>query len=204
MSTVRNGNRQDVASRLRDEILSGRLSAGQRLTELEISRRYEVGRGLVRQALQQLALQGLVVTKRNCGVTVAEEAPKPIREVIVPIRCTIETYALRLIHDELTPEDFEHWEQILKEMRAACRKRDVAGVVEADIAFHRYLLERAAQPDLLAIWEMLVGRIRSHFRNAQRRLTRLMDIYDEHRAILNAIQSSDEETAVEALRSKIE
>ncbi len=67
----------------------------------------------------------------------ADEAPSPIRVLIVPIRLTIETYALRLVHYELTAEDFRRWEQVLKEMRTACRKQDTAGVVETDVAFHR-------------------------------------------------------------------
>ena len=206
MSTVqrRKPPQLDMVAELRDEILSGRLAVGQRLTELEISRRFEVGRGRVRQALQQLALQGLVVMKRNCGVTVAAEAPKAIRELIVPIRRTLEIYALRQIYDELTDADFRHWETILKDMRTACRKRDTHGVVEADLAFHRYLLERAGQADLLAMWEMLVGRIRSPFRAAQRRLSRLLDIYDEHCEILAVFRLGNEAAAIALLESRIE
>ncbi len=51
---------------------------------------------------------------------------------------------------------------------------------------------------------MLVERICSHFRKMQRKLAWLMDIYDEHREILHAFQSSDEDATVELLESKIE
>jgi DNA-binding GntR family transcriptional regulator len=204
MPAVKQRKQVDIASVLRGDILSGRLEPGQRLTELELSQRFHAGRGLVRQALQQLALQGLVTTKKNCGVTVSAAAPKDIREVIVPIRRTIEIHALRYIYDDLMPVDFARWDEILADMKAACRKQDIHSAVEADVAFHRYLVERAGQPDLMAIWEMLVGRIRSHFRRAQRQVTSLMDIHEEHREILDAFRAGDEDAAVKLLHARIE
>lgn len=204
MPAVKERKKVDIANVLRDDILAGRLEPGQRLTELELSKRFRAGRGLVRQALQQLTLQGLVTTKKHCGVTVSAAAPKDVRELIVPIRRTIEIHALRHVYDDLTPADFARWDEILADMKTACRKQDVHGAVEADVAFHRYLLERAGQPDLIAIWEMLVGRIRSHFRKAQRQVASLLDIYEEHREILDAFRAGDEDAAVKLLHARIE
>lgn len=192
-----------IASTLRDEILGGRLPAGQRLTEMELARRFGASRAAVRPVIQQLAMQGLLVCKTNCGAAVAPEAPKAIRDLIVPIRRAVEAYALELIFSELGPQDFERWEGILARMKSACERQDLHTIAECDLAFHRALLERAAQPDLLVIWEALVGRLRSHFRRTQRQLARLMDIYDEHRELLDAFRGDDEEDAVRSLKAKI-
>jgi DNA-binding GntR family transcriptional regulator len=89
-------------------------------------------------------------------------------------------------------------------MKQACVKQDPHTVAECDLAFHRAILSRAAQLDLLVIWETLVGRVRSHFRRTQRQLARLMDIYDEHRELLEVFRGSDEESAVRLLKAKIE
>jgi DNA-binding GntR family transcriptional regulator len=192
-----------VAHALREEILTGRLEVGSRLTEAEIASRFGVGRGLVREAVQRLSLQGLVISRPNRGAVVAPEAPREIRNLIVPIRRTLEAYALQLVFDELDEGDFAAWEAILDRMRAACERRDFQAVAEADIAFHRALLERAGQPDLIVIWETLVGRIRSHFRSTQRRYPDAMEIYEEHLAILNSFRGNDLAAARRLLKEKI-
>jgi len=193
----------DLAQRLRSDILAGRFEAGQRLTEQVLAERFRVGRARVREAIRELTFQGLLTTKPNCGATVAPEAPKAIRELIVPIRRTVEAYALRLVFDELGDADFAAWEAVLADMKAACRRKDLHAIAEADIAFHRKLIERAGQPDLLAIWEALVGRIRTHFRRTQRAIHRPMDIHDEHRDLLAAFRTGTEAAAVKLLKEKI-
>ncbi|WP_010584663.1 GntR family transcriptional regulator [Schlesneria paludicola] len=194
-----------IAGEIRMDILCGRMAEGLRLTEASLTERFGVGRGPVREAVRSLAFQGLVETRPNCGAVVAPEAPKMIRAVIVPLRRTLEVYALREIYDDLTDDDFQQWEAILEEMRRACESEDLHGIAEQDIAFHRFLLSRLNQPDLMAIWELLVGRIRSHFRRVQRRRCRsMMEIHDEHRLILDSFRAGTLEESMRLLKEKID
>lgn len=195
---------RQIAESLRNDILSGRMVAGLRLTELDLAQRFGVGRSLVREAVQQLSMQGLLVTRPNCGAAVAPEAPREIRQLIIPIRRTVEAYALQLVFDDLTEEDFQRWEEILDKMKKAGEEEDNFTVAEMDVAFHRLLLERAGQPDLLLIWDALVGRIRSHFRRMQRRYKKLTDVYVEHAALLAGYRSKDVDEAVRLLKANIE
>ena len=192
-----------IAHRLREDILSGRMPAGSRLTEAEVSKRFGVGRGLVREAVQRLSMQGLLITRPNRGAVVAPESTQEIRSLIVPIRRTVEVYALQVIFDDLGPDDYPRWDEILERMREACEARDFHAIAESDIAFHRALLERADLPDLLLIWETLVARIRSHFRRTQRRCENAMEIYEEHRALLEAFRGRDLAAATKLLKEKI-
>lgn len=194
----------EVAERIRGDILSGRIAEGARLTEAELAKRFGVGRGPVREAVQRLSIQGLLETRPNRGAVVAPEAPKATRAVIIPIRRTLELFALNEIFDELEPADFSRWEAILGEMREACEQEDRYAIAETDIAFHRQLLVKLNQPDLLSIWDLLVGSIRSHFRRTQhRRCRNLMEIYQEHRALLDSFQSGPLDAAVRLLKAKI-
>lgn len=195
----------EVAEQLRRDILSGRIPEGLRLTEAELAKRFGVGRGPIREAVQRLSLQGLLETRPNCGAVVAPEAPKAIRAVIGPIRRTLEVYALKELFDEFTPEAFAAWDRILDDMRAACERADTHAVAEQDILFHRHLFVLLDQPDLLAIWDLLAGRLRSHFRRTQRRRCRdMMEIYEEHRAILESFRTGTLEDAVKLLKEKID
>jgi DNA-binding GntR family transcriptional regulator len=198
------GLREQIANTLRDDVLSGRLESGQKLSETKLAERFGVSRGPVREALVQLTNEGMLVGKPNCGVVVAPSAPDSIRELIVPIRRTIETYALRSFFDAIAEDDFRVWEEILEKMKTACEQRDPHASAEADIAFHRSLLLRAGQPDLLAIWQTIVARIRSHFRQAHERVADLMAVYEEHRRIVETFRSGDKEAAVRTLERSID
>lgn len=197
------GLREQIAGRIREDVLAGRLEAGQALREVELAERFGVSRGPIREALQQLTHEGMLVAKPNCGVKVAPPAPDSIRDLVVPIRRAIETHALRLIFDDLSEADFTHWDAILAKMKIACKRKDFPSIAEQDIALHRSILERAGQPDLLAIWSLIVARVRNHFRQSHLGYRDLMDIYHEHAAIVANFRSGDQESAVRILEENI-
>jgi DNA-binding GntR family transcriptional regulator len=193
----------ELADQLRNDILTGRIQPGCRLVEQDISQRFGVGRGRVREAIQQLARQGLLLVRANRGAVVAVDAPKAIRDLIIPIRRTVELYALNLIFESLNDEAFNRWEALLVRMRDACERHDLHTVAEADLDFHRTLIDLAGEPDLKVIWETLVGRIHTHFLQVQWKQTRLLDIYDEHRQLLDVFRGGDRDAAYQLLSSRI-
>lgn len=194
---------EQIAQRLRNDILSGRLVEGERLSEMDLAERFGVSRGPVREALVQLLHEGMLVKQSNAGVKVAPSAPDSIRELLIPLRRTIETYALRVCFHELTAKDFRAWEEILQRLHFACQQRDYAGTAEQDVALHRSILVRARQPDLLAVWQTMVARIRHHFRESHAKYPDPMAIYEEHRALIDVFRSGDLESAVQALARNI-
>jgi DNA-binding GntR family transcriptional regulator len=203
-SGIIRGLREQIVKRLRDDILSGRLAEGERLSEPHLAERFGVSRGPIREALLKLTHEGLLVGKPNCGVRVASTAPDSVRQFLIPLRRTIETYALRLCFESLTEEDFQTWEEILQGMERAGRQEDYAALAEQDIAFHRWLLERAGQPDLLAIWSTIVARVRQHFQRVllvERR--NALASCAEHRDLLATFRSGDKEAAIKALEEHI-
>jgi DNA-binding GntR family transcriptional regulator len=196
-------NSTEVANFLRNDILSGRLLTGHRLTEAELSKRFDVGRGRVREAIQQLVRQGLLETRPNRGATVAAEAPNAICDLVIPIRRTLEVYALESIFETLDETVFRRWEEILETMHDACLRQDYPGIAEADFAFHRLIFEKAGQPDLLVIWETILGIIRPRFFRTQWRAPQVLNIYEEHRQLLEAFRGNDRAVATRALANKI-
>lgn len=195
---------QEIAAQLRGDILSGRISEGGRLTESELAERFGVGRSPVREAVLRLSMQGLLVSRPNRGAIISPGAPLEIRKLVVPIRRTVESFALEMVFDSLNEDDFRKWEDILVRMKQACESGDLFAIAELDIEFHRTLVERARQPDLLVIWDALVGRIRSHFRRMQRSDGGSNDIYKEHEALLNCFRNGSLKEAERMLRAKID
>ena len=196
--------REQIADVLREDILCGRRNEGERLSEVELAKWFGVSRGPIREALAELYREGLVLAKPNCGYRVAPPAPDAIREFIMPVRCAIETYALKLVFDKLSAKDFQGWDEILLRMEHACRQKDVDTIAGLDIAVHRYLLRLAAQPDLLAIWQTIVARVRSHFWKTVMNMRHdLMQIHTHHLELVAAFRGGDKKKAVKALEEHI-
>ncbi len=199
--------REQITDRLREDVFSGRLPAGERVSEATLAERFGVSRGPVREALSLLTSEGLFVAKPNCGVTVAPPAPEAIRELVLPIRRTIEVYALKQIFDALTAADFRYWDDILFQMERACRLKEWPQLPQLDVAFHRYLLERADSPDLLAIWQTIVSRMRAHFWDTVRAHNErddLMRLHAHHAELVAAFRAGPRAAAVKALERHID
>jgi len=195
--------REQIVEQLRNDLLAGRFREGERLSEASLTSRFGVSRTPVREALQQLVQEGLLEGKPNVGVTVAHRPPDAIRDLVVPIRRSVEEFALRSYFGDLREEDFRVWERILDRMREACVAKDSYTVAEQDVAFHRAIVRRAGQSDLEQIWTTLIARMRPHFVVTQREYPDLTDVYREHRTIVDIIRKGDLEAAVRALLENI-
>ena len=195
---------EQIVDRLRGDIFAGRVAEGERLREAELARRFAVSRSPIRDALKQLTWEGVVETDRNRGSHVASSAPDEIQSLIVPLRRTVETHALRLFFGTLQDTDFEQWRAILDRMKAGCESGDLAVVAEQDIAFHRFLVERSGSPDLLAIWSVVVARVRRHFLETHQQYENTMDIYEEHLPLIELFRNGKLEDAVAALEEHIQ
>ncbi len=196
--------RDQIVEHIRNDVLRGRLADGERLNEAELAERFGVSRTPIREALQQLTCEGLLDGRRNAGVKVARRPPDSIRELVVPIRRSVEIFALKSFFDTISETDFQNWTVILEQMRIACLAADFPSISEQDLAFHRAIVRRAGQTDLEAIWASIVFRVRHHFWETQHRnYAEPIAIYEEHVAILDVFREGDIDAAVEALAKNI-
>jgi DNA-binding GntR family transcriptional regulator len=196
--------REQIAERIRTDVLTGRLPVGERLNEIKLGEQFGVSRTPIREAIQQLMHEGLLEGRPNTGVKVAARPDDAICDFIVLIRRMVETFALRLYFDQLSETDFAHWRGILERMRLACEAQDYIAIAEHDIEFHRSIVRRSMQRDLESIWTSLVGRVRSHFwETQQRNYATPMDIYKEHARIIESFREGDVEAAVGTLQERI-
>lgn len=192
-----------IANQLRADILSGRISEGAPLREVELSQQFGTSRGPIRDALQELTKEGMLLPQPRGGVTVAPAASDAVRKLITPLRQTIETYALSLAFDQLTEKDFSHWQDICDQMHLACARQDYATIAEADIGFHRYILERSGEHSLLSIWSTIVAQLRRHYFESCSEYDDLSEYHTEHIGLLKAFRSGDVDVALAALEKHI-
>ena len=192
--------REQVAAHVRRDVLAGELATGDRLREVELAERFNVSRGPVRDALLQLAHEGVLILRPHCGATVAGPASDLVLPLIRSMRRQIEIFAIQLIVHDLGNDDFQFWEGILTQMEAACAAGDVPAIMTQDIALHHGIVERTGQPELLDLWLPLVARMRFAY---SRFYKELREVYQEHRAIIDALRRGDLPAAVKALEANI-
>ena len=190
---------QQIAALLRQEVLSGKLKPGDALREIEVSRRFAVSRGPIREALRQLTQEGLLVLEPNKGARVAPATSDSLRPLVAGLRRDIECFALGSLFDSINLADLKAWEAIVEDIRGACERGDLDALVEHDLRFHRALILRHGDRDLLTLWQPVVMRMMMRYA----RFTDLMDSWREHRRILDAIRGGRREEALRALADNI-
>jgi DNA-binding GntR family transcriptional regulator len=192
--------REQIADRIRADVLSGRLSEGTSLREQALAKQYGVSRAPIRDALLQLTQEGLLVAKPNCGVKVGAASSEDLQPLVVDLRRRIEVFALRKVFSALTDQDIAKLDETVAQLHAACKADDLAEIVRNDMALHRYILEATGDDDLLAIWLPIVSRMMLHYG----RHRDMMDSHGEHAAIVEAIRKRDKRAAVRALEANIQ
>jgi DNA-binding GntR family transcriptional regulator len=179
---------EQIAERVRDDILSGRLAAGQRLSQEGLAEQYSVSRVPVRDALRQLQAEGLVDGGRSAAV--AELSVLDLEE-LYDMRMALEPVLSRLATPRMRPEDIEEMGRQLAVMEASSEPSPAWFTAHA--AFHRALNDRAARPRMAAI----VGRLREqterYLRVYQVIAGRTSELGREHDLIHEAVLDGDGE-----------
>jgi DNA-binding GntR family transcriptional regulator len=193
-----------VVEKLRSDILSGVLKEDSPLRETILAKRYNVGRAIVREALIILSNEGLTYSKHNFGMRVSKFSNDAIYNLVIPLRRTVEIFALRQYFHKINSEDIRSWENCLKKMEKACLEKSFIDIVEWDIEFHRLIVERSNIVDVISIWNLLIFRVKGHFMRNYHKYSDTMEIYYEHDAILSMFRTGKLESAIQILESNIE
>lgn len=190
-----------VHQNLRDAILRGELGPGQRLVIDEIARRLGVSAIPIREALQLLQSEGLVVSEPHVGATVAPISEASIDEAF-QIMEGLETVAVRGLVPRLGELETVELVGFVSRMDEALANTDYERWAELNAQFHRRMGELSGMPLLremtervLARWERLR---RYYFKGVL--VHRVEQAQQEHRALLEAILARDPDAAERVVR----
>lgn len=124
------------------------LPPGAVLVEKALIEQLGIGRTPVREALQRLAIEGLVTHLPNRGMFVAEISAVSVQE-IYEFRALIDGSAARLAAQRATPAQVEDLDRLQHELVAATEADDIDAYVALDRQFYE-VLGAAAHNALLA------------------------------------------------------
>jgi DNA-binding FadR family transcriptional regulator len=214
MTQVRRTSMADQAAELLlDRVRSGEWKLGEKLPgETTLAPQLGVGRSTVREAIRQLAGRGVLASRQGSGVYVtALDAPEGWGSVlrradivaVIEARVAIESEAAALAAARRSPAD-------IRTIRRALARRDerrdrVEEHVDADVAFHRSVVEAARNPILLELFDGFTPRLREAMIDMLRIREEFGDEADQdlHARLADAIADRDGTAAAALSRSHL-
>jgi DNA-binding GntR family transcriptional regulator len=193
-----------ITARLRRDILDGALPPGGKLRIDEMCARYGATSTPVREALNQLSVEGFVRRREQRGFSVAEANAAELEE-LTNTRCWVEAVALR----EALARRTQAWEEALvlafhrlirtERSTDSDSFRDNPDWEAAHRAFHMALLATCPSRLLIDFCARLSDHAVRYRRLAMNAAYRRRDIAGEHRALMMAAVEGRADDAVELL-----
>jgi DNA-binding GntR family transcriptional regulator len=181
-----------VTRLLRDEILDGVRSPGERLVEREVADGLGVSRVPVRDALKALVAEGLVTLRPRSWAVVREFTDSDIAD-LNEVRAAFEPMAFRLAAERRTRDGLDRLRRALDEHLAAVRANDAVLARRKAADFHEIVTQLASNDLLVEVERPL----RSRMRWLLSQHDDLMAVAAQHEGLYAAIANRD---AVEAER----
>ncbi|MFF5955506.1 GntR family transcriptional regulator [Streptomyces luteogriseus] len=192
--------RERVADALRAALIAGELRPGEVYSAPALAARFGVSATPVREAMLDLAKEGLVDTVPNKGFRVTAVSERQLDEY-THIRALIEIPTTAELARTADPVALEALRPVAREIVSSAAAGDLIAYVEADLRFHLGLLALAGNGHLVDVVRDLRRRSRLYGLTALVEQGRLEASAEEHLEILDALLTRDEE-AVRAVMAR--
>lgn len=192
---------QQVREGLRRLIIEGRLQSGETVTEVKLSEMFGVSRTPVREALKQLAVEGLV-QQDSFGYRIYSPTAEDLADVYV-CRAAIEAQAIALltIRSCTSVTEIAELEALVATTEEVLKQEEhVESVVSLNTQFHELIVRASGNPELILLYDTI--RLRSvlcrgySLRSAEARDRSAA----EHRQIIDLLKQNDPVSAERFLR----
>jgi len=187
---------QGIMDILKEEIASGRLKPGQRLTENQLMERFQLSRNKAREVLKQLGADGFVKLTPNIGAVVAEMSQKDI-EHSYDLMGVLEGLSARVATPYITPQHLERLRLLMDKMEAT---KDPSTFLIFNNEFHALIASLSENDQLISITDNLRIKLRRFGLRALQNPLQIAASRTEHRKVFEAIKDNKPEKAEKAVR----
>lgn len=192
--------RQRALEEIRDSIVTGRLPAGLLVSEQVLAAQAGISRTPVREALLQLADEGLVEFERNAGVRITRIDEEHLTNLF-QLRACIEGFCAH--HSALRPDRealAEELHGMLAEQRQIIAAADYVRWIKANMEFHMRLVQQAGNQLMIEALEKLRSHtMRIGYQVNEQHASRMLQSEQEHRRIVDFIAAGEAEKARDAV-----
>ncbi|WP_346659645.1 GntR family transcriptional regulator [Pseudomonas sp. RIT-PI-S] len=200
---VRGATRDDrVYAHVFEAILEQRLAPGTRLSEEGLGEIFGVSRTVIRRALSRLAHEGVVALRPNRGAIVASPSVAEARQVCLARRL-VERAVTELAVEHATEAHLAELRQLVTDEHQCFDRGDRGAGLRLSGEFHLKLAEAAGNQPLISFQRSLVSQtslIIALYESGERNHCS----FNEHTALIDAIESRNAEQAVALMMSHMD
>ncbi|THJ66771.1 GntR family transcriptional regulator [Arthrobacter echini] len=200
---VRESTPSIIAGKLRKAIGLGHIPPGAQLGEAELARELGVSRGPLREAMQRLTQEGLLISIRNRGLFVITMTDDEVRDMYVA-RTAVERAAAELILQKGFEDVVARLLDLVKAMKKAADAEDLDALSEADMAYHETLVVSAGSTRLTRMHQTLLTETRMCLTALEKKYPDPHTRVAEHQAIAEALGAGNAELVEELLISHMD
>ncbi len=195
--------RDVVFKTLRQAILKGELSPGERLMEIQLAKKLGVSRTPIREAIRKLELEGLVLMIPRRGAEVAGITEKNLRDVL-EVRRALEDLAIDLACQRMKEEQLDELEKAEEEFAKAIEDNDAIMIAQYDERYHDIIYQSTGNDKLIS----MLGNLREQMYRYRLEYIKEADkrpvLVIEHSNILKALKARKVNEAKQAMREHID
>ena len=184
---------QLIADQLREQILQGFIRPGQQINESLLARQLNKSRGPLREALQRLCQEGILISRRNHGVFVLEVEAHDIKE-IYEVREFVESAAASRLLDG-SPKQMragcEALKEIVGEMAKQVTAPDWQTIARLDMQFHSALVAGMGNSRFIRLYKTLAAESRMCIPYLEACYPNVDVLVQEHQNILGLLEAGD-------------
>jgi DNA-binding GntR family transcriptional regulator len=193
---------EQVAQRLRQMLVEGRIAPGAKLNERELAEGLNVSRTPLREAIKMLAAEGLVELLPNRGAIAVALTEADVLNTF-EVMAGLEGQAGALAAERITPEELAEIQAMQFEMMAAYTRRDLSAYYAINARIHGAIADAAKNPVLVAVYKQVNARLQAlRFRSNQdgEKWKRAMK---EHEKMIEALAAHDGNAMREILQQHL-
>lgn len=185
--------KQNITKVLSEAIFSGKIKPGERLNESHLARELHVSRAPIREALQHLQEQGLVINNPRRGMFVVHLEDEDVQK-INSVRLILEAEALRLCRAKISPQGEAKLIQALEKLeRSEASPAHIR--VRLDFEFHRIIWAMSGNEYLERTLTGLTAPLFAHGVLRFMRNDKVRHVIFSHRPLVAFIQGKSKEPA---------
>jgi len=145
---------QLLIEKLREAIVGGKFSPGEKLAEETLAASLHVGKVALREALRSLETEGYVTFLPNNEIAVSKLTREDVQDYYT-IASVLEGLAARLAVENAQPEEIARLKELHLALKEASQKRDLVRYFDANSNFHRFIAEIARNERLYRLIDQL-------------------------------------------------
>jgi DNA-binding GntR family transcriptional regulator len=195
-----------IAHQLREQIIQGIFRTGEQINESILAIQLNTSRSPVREAVQRLCQEGILISRRNHGVFVLEISTQDSREIYT-VREAMESSAV----DTLLNSSPKHLKKtcqalkkILRNMTKQVASNNWQSIAQLDMQFHTTIVAAAGNSRMTRIYETLAAESRMCILNLEISYPQAQTLVQEHQNIFDLLEAGNREELQNALKRHLQ